>query len=73
MQQTQPLSKGPQSAIRPSPVTTVTTAVQAPGGSSGAPDTLTTVLGVLALLGTIGALVFAFLVFSAAKLPDWVQ
>lgn len=73
MQQTQPLSKGPQSAIRPSPVTTVTTAVQAPAGSSGAPDTLTTVLGVLALLGTIGALVFAFLVFNAAKLPDWVQ
>jgi hypothetical protein len=34
---------------------------------------MTVVLSVLALLATIGALVFAFLVYKAAELPSWVQ
>ena len=73
MQQTQPLTKSAPSAIRPGPVTTVTTAVSASSSGAGQPDTGTMVLSVLALLATIGALVFAFLVHQAAELPSWVQ
>ena len=35
-------------------------------------DALTLVLGVLALVASIGAAVFAYLVFNAAALPSWM-
>jgi hypothetical protein len=41
--------------------------------SAAKPDTLSMVLGILALVGTIGAAIFAFLVYKAAELPSWVQ
>ena len=84
MQQTQPLMKSqpPQaSSVQQQPSTasgirkTGSPASVAPSISSSPAksDTLTVVLGILALAGTIAAGVFAYLVFAAAKLPDWIQ
>ena len=82
MQATQPLTKSnpPQaSGIK------MQSGIRPPGGSSAAsitpatsvapakPDTLGLVLGILACAAAIAAGVFAFLVWKAAELPDWVQ
>ena len=75
MQQTQPLSKSQPSGVRPQTMTTVASVSSAPvtSSSSAKADTATLVLSILAFVGAAAAAVFAFLVFTAAKLPDWIQ
>ncbi len=84
MQQTQPLMKsappqassvqqqpssasGIRRAVSPSNVAPVISTTPAKS------DALSMVLGVIAMLGTIGAAVFAYLVYTASALPPWVQ
>ena len=75
MQQTQPLSKSQPSGARPQTLTTVTSVSSAAATSSSPAkaDTATLVLSIVAFVAAAAAAVFAFLVFTAAKLPEWIQ
>ncbi len=82
MQQTQPLMKSPPQASglqQPQP-SSASGIRRAASPASVAPtistppakaDTIGMVLGLLALVGTIAAAVFAYLIYSAAALPQW--
>ncbi len=80
MQQTQPLMKtqpqasGMQQASSPSGIKKSVSAASVAPQISASPaksDTLGIVLSILAFLGATGAGVFAYMVYTAATLPEW--
>lgn len=69
MQQTQPLSKGPTSGVRPQ--TSQVTVASSTDSSPAKADVGTLVLSLVAAVAGVVAAVFAYMVNNAAQLQDW--